>query len=52
MIVIEGLDEALGQGPGGASCQCTGLLYANDAVETMEEVWVSGPLVEECLGRC
>ena len=52
MIVIEGFDQALGQGPGGTSCQCTGLLNANDAVETMKEVWVSGPLVKECLGRC
>ena len=52
MIVIEGFDQALGQVPGGTSCQCTGLLNANDAVETMKEVRVSGPLVKECFGRC
>ena len=52
MIVIKGFDQTLGQVPGGTSCQCTGLLNANDAVETMEEVRVSGPLVKECLGRC
>ena len=52
MIVIEGSDEALGQASGGAGCQCTGLVIADDAVETTEEVRVSGPLVQECLGRC
>ena len=52
MIVIKGFDQTLGQVPGGTSCQCTGLLNANDAVETMKEVRVSGPLVKECLGRC
>ena len=41
MIVIEGSDEALGQVSGGTGCQCTGLVIADDAVETTEEVWVS-----------
>ena len=41
MIVIEGSDQALGQASGGAGCQCTGLVIADDAVETMEEVRVT-----------
>ena len=41
MIVIEGFDQALGQVSGGAGCQCTGLVIADNAVETTQEVRVS-----------
>ena len=41
MIVIEGSDQALGQASGGAGCQCTGLVIADNAVEAMEEVRVT-----------